>query len=104
MTQLISNAVGLPVVIDNDANSVAPAELWFGRPEVSVARDFTMAMVAEGVGTGIIFDGQVYRGQGGAVESLATWLLGLMRQFCVLVATVIVGKRFHPSVRQSNVT
>jgi predicted NBD/HSP70 family sugar kinase len=32
---VISSAVGLPVVIDNDANSVALAELWFGRPEVN---------------------------------------------------------------------
>ena len=55
-----------PVVIDNDANAVALAELWFGRPEVNDARDFILVLVAEGVGTGIIFDGQVYRGQRGA--------------------------------------
>ena len=76
VTQLISNAVGLPVVIDNDANSVALAELWFGRPEVSVARDFIMVMVAEGVGTGIIFDGQVYRGQGGAAGEFGHMVIG----------------------------
>ena len=58
----IASAVGLPVVIDNDANAMALAELWFGRPEVNDARDFIMVLVAEGVGTGIIFDGQVYRG------------------------------------------
>ncbi|HEY6802041.1 MAG TPA: ROK family transcriptional regulator [Pyrinomonadaceae bacterium] len=76
VSQLISNAVGLPVVIDNDANSVALAELWFGRPEVSNARDFIMVMVAEGVGTGIIFDGQVYRGQGGAAGEFGHMVIG----------------------------
>jgi predicted NBD/HSP70 family sugar kinase len=76
VAQLISTAVGLPVVIDNDANSVALAELWFGRPEVSNARDFIMVMVAEGVGTGIIFDGQVYRGQRGAAGEWGHMVIG----------------------------
>src|SRR4029078_2229919 len=66
IARTISSALGLPVIISNDANAVALAELWFGRPEVSDARDFILVLVAEGVGTGIIFDGQVYRGQRGA--------------------------------------
>jgi predicted NBD/HSP70 family sugar kinase/biotin operon repressor len=73
---LIASAVGLPVVIDNDANAVALAELWFGRPEVSDARDFIMVLVAEGVGTGIIFDGQVYRGQRGAAGEFGHMVVG----------------------------
>ena len=70
------NAVGLPVIIDNDANAVALAELWFGRPEVSDARDFILVLVAEGVGTGIIFDGQVYRGQRGAAGEFGHMVIG----------------------------
>jgi len=73
---VISTAVGLPVVIDNDANAVALAELWFGRPEVSDARDFILVLVAEGVGTGIIFDGQVYRGQRGAAGEFGHMVIG----------------------------
>ena len=72
----ISAAVGLPVIIDNDANAVALAELWFGRPEVSDARDFILVLVAEGVGTGIIFDGQVYRGQRGAAGEFGHMVIG----------------------------
>ena len=72
----ISRAVGLPVVIDNDANAMALAELWFGRPEVDYARDFIMVLVAEGVGTGIIFDGQVYRGQRGAAGEFGHMVIG----------------------------
>ena len=68
--------MGLPVVIDNDANAVALAELWFGRPEVSDARDFILVLVAEGVGTGIIFDGQVYRGQRGAAGEFGHMVIG----------------------------
>jgi predicted NBD/HSP70 family sugar kinase len=76
VSDLISKAVGLPVVIDNDANAVALAELWFGRPEVNDARDFILVLVAEGVGTGIIFDGQVYRGQRGAAGEFGHMVIG----------------------------
>lgn len=76
LAQTISTAVGLPVVIDNDANAVALAELWFGRPEVSDARDFILVLVAEGVGTGIIFNGQVYRGQRGAAGEFGHMVIG----------------------------
>ncbi len=76
ISEMISKAVGLPVVIDNDANAVALAELWFGRPEVNNARDFILVLVAEGVGTGIIFDGQVYRGQCGAAGEFGHMVIG----------------------------
>ena len=76
VSEMISKAVGLPVVIDNDANAVALAELWFGRPEVLDARDFILVLVAEGVGTGIIFDGQVYRGQRGAAGEFGHMVIG----------------------------
>ena len=76
ISKIISAAVGLPVIIDNDANAVALAELWFGRPEVSDARDFILVLVAEGVGTGIIFDGQAYRGQRGAAGEFGHMVIG----------------------------
>jgi predicted NBD/HSP70 family sugar kinase len=74
--EMISSGAGLPVMIDNDANSVALAELWFGRPEVSDARDFILVLVAEGVGTGIVFDGQIYRGERGAAGEFGHMIIG----------------------------
>ncbi|HKB67558.1 MAG TPA: ROK family transcriptional regulator [Pyrinomonadaceae bacterium] len=70
-------AVGLPVTVDNDANSAALAELWFGRPEVRQVRDFIMVLVEEGLGTGIVFDGQVYRGEAGAAGEFGHMTIGL---------------------------
>jgi N-acetylglucosamine repressor len=64
--QEVSAAVGLPVRVDNDANAAALAELWFGHPEIREARDFVLVLVEEGLGTGMVFDGQVYRGENGA--------------------------------------
>jgi predicted NBD/HSP70 family sugar kinase len=50
--------------------------LWFGRPEVRDARDFIFVLVVDGVGTGIIFDGQVYRGVRGAAGEFGHMIVG----------------------------
>ena len=76
VARILSSATGLPVTIDNDANAVALAELWFGRPEVSDARDFILVLAADGVGTGIVFDGQIYRGKRGAAGEFGHMIIG----------------------------
>jgi predicted NBD/HSP70 family sugar kinase len=72
----IERATGLVARVDNDANAAALAELWFGRPEVSDSRDFIMVLVAEGIGTGIVFDGQIYRGERGAAGEFGHMIVG----------------------------
>src|ERR1043165_10206940 len=72
----ISDATGLPVTMDNDANAAAQAELWFGRPEIREGRDFILVLVDGGVGTGIVFDGQVYRGENGAAGEFGHMTIG----------------------------
>ena len=67
---------GLPVRVDNDANAMALAELWFGRPEIREVRDFIMILVEEGLGTGIVFDGQVYHGVAGAAGEFGHMIIG----------------------------
>jgi predicted NBD/HSP70 family sugar kinase len=64
------------VIVDNDANAAALAELWFGRPEISDARDFIMLLVTAGIGTGIVFDGQVYKGMCGAAGEYGHMIVG----------------------------
>jgi predicted NBD/HSP70 family sugar kinase len=72
----ISEGTGLPVTMDNDANAAAHAELWFGRPEIRAVRDFILVLVEGGVGTGIVFDGQVYRGENGAAGEFGHMTIG----------------------------
>lgn len=72
----LKKAVGLPVLIDNDANAVALADLWFGMPEAHNIKNFASLLVAEGIGTGIIFDGQIYRGNKGAAGEFGHMILG----------------------------
>jgi predicted NBD/HSP70 family sugar kinase len=69
-------ATGLPVKIDNDANAAALAELWFGRPEISSVRDFILVLIENGIGTGIVFDGQIYRGKGGIAGEFGHMTIG----------------------------
>lgn len=74
--QRISAATGLTVIIDNDANAVALAELWFGSDEIKRTRNFILLLIAEGIGTGIIIDGQVYRGENGAAGEFGHMFVG----------------------------
>jgi predicted NBD/HSP70 family sugar kinase len=39
-------------------------------------RDFIMVLVAEGIGTGIVFDGQIYRGERGAAGEFGHMIVG----------------------------
>lgn len=76
MIEVIEAATGIPVTADNDANAAALAELWFGRPEVRDARDFVLVFIETGIGTGIVFDGQVYRGKGGVAGEFGHMRIG----------------------------
>ncbi|HEX3249859.1 MAG TPA: ROK family transcriptional regulator [Pyrinomonadaceae bacterium] len=72
----LRKATDLPVTVDNDANAAALAELWLGRPEIRDVRDFILVLVEEGLGTGIIFDGQVYQGVAGAAGEFGHMTIG----------------------------
>ena len=76
LAKALHEATGLPVTMDNDANAAALAELWFGRPEIREVRDFILVLVEDGVGTGIVFDGQVYRGENGAAGEFGHMTIG----------------------------
>ncbi|MER3429798.1 MAG: hypothetical protein C4324_01935 [Blastocatellia bacterium] len=64
--QRLEAETGVRVTVENDANATALAELWFGHERLHRPDTFLMVLVGEGIGTGIIFDGQVYRGEKGS--------------------------------------
>ena len=72
----LRRATGLPVTVDNDANAAALAELWFGRHEIRQVRDFIMVLVEAGLGTGLVFDGQIYHGMVGAAGEFGHMTIG----------------------------
>jgi len=76
VAQYLESALRLPIKVENDANALALAELWFGRPEVHQIRDFIAVLVEEGLGTGVVFDGQVYHGVAGGAGEFGHMTIG----------------------------
>lgn len=74
--EIVRQATGLPVKVENDANAAALAELWFGRPEISHVRDFILVYITNGIGTGVVFDGQIYRGKEGVAGEFGHMTIG----------------------------
>ncbi|MBC7250669.1 MAG: ROK family transcriptional regulator [Anaerolineae bacterium] len=67
LEQLLEERIDIPVRIDNDVNTLAMAEKWFGAGQG--VDDFLVVTVGRGVGLGIVVNGQFYRGtRGGGGE------------------------------------
>jgi predicted NBD/HSP70 family sugar kinase len=60
LAQLVADALGVPVSVDNDANLVAMAELWFGAGRG--LSDFAVVTIEHGVGMGFVMNHRIYRG------------------------------------------
>ena len=65
---LMSERLGLPVAVDNDANAAALAEQRFGAARG--ASDVVMLTLGTGIGGGLVLGGKVYRGSVGAGAEL----------------------------------
>jgi predicted NBD/HSP70 family sugar kinase len=76
IVERIAEATGIPVTAENDANAAALAELWFGRLEVRDVRDFILVFIENGIGTGVVFDGQIYRGPRGVAGEFGHMRIG----------------------------
>jgi len=61
IVKLLERAFGLPVVLDNDANAAALAELKSGHRK----KNFIYLTLSTGIGAGIVINGKLYRGATG---------------------------------------
>jgi len=68
---LLTEAVGIPVFVDNDATVAALAEAHDDDGNL-IAESLVMITVGTGVGAGIVIGGRIYRGVTGAAAELAT--------------------------------
>jgi predicted NBD/HSP70 family sugar kinase len=67
LARAASQRLGLPVTVDNDANLVALAELWFGAGRERA--DFAVVTIEHGLGMGLVLNHRLYRGgQGVGME------------------------------------
>lgn len=60
--QELEAELGVPVYIENDANAAALSELWYGPMDVWSAHTILFVLVVEGIGTGLIVNGEIYTG------------------------------------------
>ncbi len=63
LRDLLADRMELPVFIDNDANMLTLAELWFGAGRGK--QSFAVVTIEYGVGMGLVLDNRLYRGSGG---------------------------------------
>ena len=59
----VHDRLGVPVVLDNDANMLTLAELWFGEGRAML--NFAVVTIESGVGMGLALDNSLYRGAHG---------------------------------------
>jgi glucokinase len=75
LRNLLTDRLGRPVFVDNDANAAALAEAWDGARLVT--RNLVMFTIGTGVGGGVVLDGRLFRGATGAGAELGHILIGL---------------------------
>ena len=85
---VLRTAIGTPVLVDNDVNTLAAAERLYG-----IGRDhssYLVVTIGRGIGCSIVVDGAIYRGaNGGAGEigHIPVWPSGLEEPPCTCGST-----------------
>jgi predicted NBD/HSP70 family sugar kinase len=74
LAQPLSERLGLPVILENDANTLTAAEQWFGLGHG--VDHFIVVVVGSGIGAGIVVNGQLHRGANGAAGEFGHIQLG----------------------------
>jgi glucokinase len=77
---LMSERLGLPVVVDNDANCAVWAEARAGVAQD--AADVAMLTIGTGIGGGLVLGGRLYRGWAGAAAELGHMVVDLDGPLC----------------------
>ncbi len=63
LAELVSKRIGVPVYVENSANTLVVFEQWFGIGRG--ADNFLLVTTEHGIGMGMVVDGKIYRGSRG---------------------------------------
>jgi predicted NBD/HSP70 family sugar kinase len=69
LAESMTDALGVPVFVENDANMLALAEQWFG--EAARLSNVAVVTLEQGLGLGLVLNGELYRGHSGLASELA---------------------------------
>ena len=103
VAEVLSERLGMPVHLGNDANLGALAEATFGAGRGK--RNLFYVMLSEGIGGGVIVDGRIYLGRAGAAGELGHIVVDPDGQVCRCgnrgcLATVAGGAALTAALRQ----
>jgi glucokinase len=73
--EILTERIGLPIFVDNDATVAALAEAWDG--ERIGVESLVMFTIGTGVGGGLVLRGRIYRGKTGAASEIGHMLIGM---------------------------
>ncbi|MEG6568895.1 ROK family transcriptional regulator [Thermoanaerobacterium thermosaccharolyticum] len=80
LKKIIEEKFNLKVYIDNEANTGAIGEKWFGAGKN--ARNFVYISAGIGIGTGIIINNELYRGSGGLAGEMGHMTIDINDHLC----------------------
>lgn len=80
LRDLLADRMKLPVVIENDVNTLAVAEQWFGPG--SGYDTFAVVTVGAGVGCGLVLGGQLWQGISGGAGEIGHMIVDPQGQEC----------------------
>ncbi|KKK71528.1 hypothetical protein LCGC14_2913010, partial [marine sediment metagenome] len=80
LAALLTQRLGVEVIVDNDAHLVALAELWFGSGRA--VPNFAVVTIEHGVGMGLVLNNQLYRGARGLGTELGHMKVQLDGALC----------------------
>jgi N-acetylglucosamine repressor len=79
--QVLTDAFHCHVYIEHDASAAAIAEQYYGAGRGE--KDFIYVLVSEGIGSGVILNGEIYRGQSGRLGQLGHVIIDPEGQLCI---------------------
>jgi glucokinase len=81
MRKVLSDGLGRPVAVDNDANCAALAESWAGGAAEGIA-NFLLITLGSGVGSGLVLGGKLYHGATGYACELGHTIVSANGRLC----------------------
>ncbi len=82
LREMLSQATGLPVVLEHDAKAAALGEFHYGAGRDGDDRDMVYIVVGTGVGAAIILDGELYRGRRNGAGEIGHTMLNPDGELC----------------------
>jgi predicted NBD/HSP70 family sugar kinase len=62
LREALVSATGLPVQVENAAKACVLSQMWLASDELASSHDFVFVTVSDGVGVGIVVNGELFRG------------------------------------------